>query len=116
MLDHIAKAIEIAQANAPFYVMPRFKNKYDVFEILPPGHADVCHLVLASQDEAENLCEKLNGLYVARKVVESMREATDAMRQEYFKIKIAEGNTHHRSTFVDGSWECSIDAILKSKP
>lgn len=115
MLNRIAKEIELAQANAPFYVLPRFKNKYDVMEMMPAGQVDVCHLALASQDEAENLCDKLNSLYVARKVVECMRESTNDMANEYFKIRKECDDINRTSVFYVSIWESMIDAILNSK-
>ena len=33
MLDRVAKAIELAKGNAPYYVLPQFKNKYNLFKI-----------------------------------------------------------------------------------
>lgn len=65
----LAKVISEARDNAPFYVMPRFKNKYDVVEMLPPGLVDYVHYNLLPQDQAEEECARLNDEYVAKQVL-----------------------------------------------
>lgn len=70
-IQKLGKIVEQAKADAPFYVMPRFKNKYDVMEMVGPQMVDYCHFSLLSQDEAEDLCERLNNEYIAMKVIEA---------------------------------------------
>lgn len=75
MLNRVAKAIELAKGNVPYYVFPQFKNKYMVYKILDPGFVDQAMASkMLNLEEAENLCEKLNNEYIARKAVEALKE------------------------------------------
>lgn len=112
MITRIAKVLELAKANAPFYVMPsQYKNKYNVFEITPPGCVDLCMMALQKQDEAEDCCERLNNEWIARRVIEALKPTTDDIQNEYFKMAKEEGIL---SCFPNALLERAVDAILKS--
>lgn len=113
MLDRVAKAIELAQGNAPYYVFPQFKNKYSVFKTNPPYCVDECMLALVSQEEAEDVCEKFNIVYMARKAVEALVPAEADMQNKYFEFATAEGYLARNACFPNAVWERAINAILK---
>lgn len=114
MIERVAKALALAQCNSPYYVMPQFKNKYNVFKTNPPGHVDECMLSLVPQAEAEDECERLNNVYIVREIIKALAPASENLQNEYFKMALAEGNTHYKSCFPNAVWERAIDAIIKS--
>ena len=69
IIKEVANCIERAQANAPFYVQPQFKNKCNVMRIMSPGCVDMCICSLVPNNEAEDMCERLNKDWVAREVL-----------------------------------------------
>ena len=74
ILKEIADCIDKAQANAPFYVLPQYKNKYNVMRTMPPSCMDMCMLNLVSNNEAEDVCERLNKEWVAREVLNFIKQ------------------------------------------
>lgn len=101
MLERVAKAIELAQGNAPFYVMPMFKDKYGVVEMMPPLHPDMYVRENLSIDEAEYWCEKLNGLWVAKQAIEALKPANASVLDILY--------TGHAGY---DAWNKIVDAIL----
>lgn len=73
MIDKLVKVMVEAQANAPYYVMPRYKNKYDVMLMMPPESSDQCVKCLVTQDKAEDECERLNDRWVVVSMLEVMK-------------------------------------------
>ena len=73
ILKKIADCIDRTQANAPFYVQPQYKNKYNVMRTMPPNCADMCICNLVSHSIAEDKCESLNKGWVAREVLNFVR-------------------------------------------
>lgn len=76
MIDKLVKVMVKAQANAPYYVMPQYKNKYNVFLITPSHCADECVKSLVTQDEAEDECERLNNRWVVVTMLEAMKNSS----------------------------------------
>lgn len=113
MLDRIAKAIELAQGNAPYYVFPQFKNKYMVYKILEPGFVDQAMAPkMLNLEEAEDLCEELNNQYIARKAVEALAPADADQQNKYFELAMVEGYNKVTACFPNAVWERAISAIL----
>jgi hypothetical protein len=50
---------------------------------------------------------------MARAAIEAMREPTDNMPNEFYKMKLAEGHTKYSAVFQYADWERAIDAALK---
>lgn len=57
--------------------------------------------------EAEDRCEQLNREWLAREIVQCMREPTDEQRNNYYELAFKTEVMH------DAHWERAIDAILK---
>lgn len=73
MIERAAKALALAVGNAPFYVMPQYRNKAIVYETMKPGCVDLAHSRLIGFEEAEILCEKLNNEWIIKQVIENLK-------------------------------------------
>lgn len=114
MLDRIIDAIE---KGGPYrikvidvsFITSFIKKAYEIYK------EDKWVKTLFNFNDAEDEVERLNNEYVARAVVETMRQATDAQRNNYYEMCLAEGYNKNATSacFNDGTWERSIDAILK---
>lgn len=92
MLDRVVKAIELFTPS--YYVMPAYMNKYNVFKITPPGCVDECILNLKPQIEAEDECERLNNLDIARKAIEALKLDEKDWKEEYLNTDFIETFNH----------------------
>lgn len=115
MVERAAKALSLAVGNAPFYVMPQYRNKAIVYETLPPGHMDCAHSRLIGFEEAEILCGKLNNEWIVKEIIKSLKPASDDMQNKYYKLAKAEGHSDISACFDNGKWERSLSAILSGE-
>ena len=110
MIEKVGLALGKAAVESPYYIIPRFKNKYDVMEAMPPKHADYCHLMLAPLDEARKKLGQLELNYCAKAAITAMREPTEEMikagddKQLSFNMQEIE---------TEETYKAMIDAALK---
>lgn len=117
MIERAVKALELAQGNAPFYVMPaKFKNKFNILKMTLPGCQDIYIFENISSATAEDLCEKLNNQWIVRKIIESLLLTSDKVNTVQLPDKFIQGETvEHQQERNIATFQHMLGAILSGE-